>query len=46
MTHKAMNSINLLLRPLDKAGLNPPEAATTENLDVWFKYLGEIRKWL
>ena len=44
MAHEAQDSINLLLHRLDKAGLYPPEAATTENLDVWFKYLGKIRK--
>ena len=44
MASESRDEINLLhRRPRQSRDVYPPGMATTENLDLWFRYLSELR---
>ena len=45
MKSQARDFVNLLLNPLKRAGLRPPEKMerSEESIEVWFRYLSELR---
>ena len=45
MKSKARDFVNLLLNPLRRAGLRPPEKMdrSDESIEIWFRYLSELR---